>query len=134
MRSAALAAELARRAADELSTPAKPRFVAGSMGPTTKSLTVTGGTTFDELRDNYHEQARGLIDGGADILLLETCQDTRNIKAGALAIQQLGARTRPQHSADGFRDDRADGHDARRTGRRSAVGFARSPQSAVASG
>ncbi len=85
-----VAAAIARGAADQLATPAKPRFVAGSMGPTTKSLTVTGGTTFEELRDNYHEQARGLIDGGADILLLETCQDTRNIKAGVLAIQQLG--------------------------------------------
>ncbi len=84
-----VAAELARRAADELSTAAKPRFVAGSMGPTTKALTVTGGATFDGLRENFYEQARGLLDGGADILLLETCQDTRNIKAGALAIEQL---------------------------------------------
>jgi 5-methyltetrahydrofolate--homocysteine methyltransferase len=83
------AAEIARRAADRLSTPARPRFVAGSMGPTTKALTVTGGATFDGLRENFYEQARGLLDGGADILLLETCQDTRNIKAGALAIEQL---------------------------------------------
>jgi 5-methyltetrahydrofolate--homocysteine methyltransferase len=84
-----VAAEIARRAADALSTLAKPRFVAGSMGPTTKALTVTGGATFDGLRENFYEQARGLLDGGADILLLETCQDTRNIKAGALAIEQL---------------------------------------------
>jgi 5-methyltetrahydrofolate--homocysteine methyltransferase len=83
------AAQLARRACDELSTPAKPRFVAGSMGPTTKALTVTGGATFNDLRENFYDQARGLLDGGADILLLETSQDTRNIKAGALAIQQL---------------------------------------------
>jgi 5-methyltetrahydrofolate--homocysteine methyltransferase len=83
------AAELARAAADEFSTSAKPRFVAGSMGPTTKAISVTGGVTFDDLRDAYHEQARGLIDGGADLLLLETCQDTRNIKAGALAIDRL---------------------------------------------
>ncbi len=83
------AAELARGAADDLSTPAKPRFVAGSMGPTTKAITVTGGVTFDQLRDAYYEQARGLMEGGADILLLETCQDTRNIKAGALAVQRL---------------------------------------------
>jgi 5-methyltetrahydrofolate--homocysteine methyltransferase len=83
------AGALARSVADELATSAKPRFVAGSMGPTTKSLTVTGGTTFDQLRESYHEQARGLVDGGADVLLLETCQDTRNIKAGVLAIQQL---------------------------------------------
>src|SRR6202789_2076299 len=84
-----IAAELARQAADEFSTPAKPRFVAGSMGPTTKAISVTGGINFEQLQNNYHEQARGLIEGGADLLLLETCQDTRNIKAGLLAIQQL---------------------------------------------
>jgi 5-methyltetrahydrofolate--homocysteine methyltransferase len=83
------AAALARGEADAFTTSAKPRFVAGSMGPTTKSLTVTGGATFDELRENFYEQARGLLDGGADILLVETCQDTRNIKAAALSIQQL---------------------------------------------
>jgi 5-methyltetrahydrofolate--homocysteine methyltransferase len=85
-----IAAALARKAADDFSTPTKPRFVAGAMGPTTKAISVTGGITFEQLRNNYHEQAHGLIEGGADVLLLETCQDTRNIKAGILAIQQLG--------------------------------------------
>src|SRR5580698_9446657 len=66
------AAALAREAADEFSTSAKPRFVAGSMGPTTKAISVTGGITFEQLRNNFLDQARGLIDGGADILLLET--------------------------------------------------------------
>jgi 5-methyltetrahydrofolate--homocysteine methyltransferase len=83
------AAELARQAADAASTMAKPRFVAGSMGPTTKAITVTGGVTFEGLREAYHVQARGLIEGGADLLLVETCQDTRNIKAAILAINQL---------------------------------------------
>jgi 5-methyltetrahydrofolate--homocysteine methyltransferase len=83
-----VAAELARKAADEYSKPGKPRFVAGSMGPTTRAISVTGGITFEQLRNNYHEQASGLMEGGADILLLETCQDTRNIKAGLLAIQE----------------------------------------------
>jgi 5-methyltetrahydrofolate--homocysteine methyltransferase len=83
------AAELARQAADEFSKPGKPRFVAGSMGPTTKAISVTGGVTFDQLHQNYLEQARGLIEGGADLLLLETCQDTRNIKSGILAVQDL---------------------------------------------
>src|ERR1700732_666062 len=83
------AAELARQAADEFSKAGKPRFVAGSMGPTTKAISVTGGVTFSQLHKNYLEQARGLIEGGADVLLLETCQDTRNIKAGILAIQDL---------------------------------------------
>src|SRR5271156_3835189 len=84
-----IAAELARQAADQFSTLAKPRFVAGSMGPTTKAISVTGGINFEQLQNNYREQARGLVEGGADLLLLETCQDTRNIKAGILAIQQL---------------------------------------------
>ena len=85
-----VAAELARKAADEFSKTGKPRFVAGSMGPTTKAISVTGGITFEQLRNNYYEQAAGLIEGGADVLLLETCQDTRNIKAGVLAIRELG--------------------------------------------
>jgi 5-methyltetrahydrofolate--homocysteine methyltransferase len=83
------AAALARQAADEFSTPGKPRFVAGSMGPTTKAISVTGGITFEQLRNNFRDQARGLVEGGADLLLLETCQDTRNIKAGVLAIDEL---------------------------------------------
>src|SRR5271169_3220996 len=61
-------AELARQAADEASTSDKPRFVAGSMGPTTKTISVTGGVTFDQLADSYQEQAEGLIEGGADFL------------------------------------------------------------------
>src|SRR6202161_4051170 len=59
------------------------------MGPTTRAISVTGGITFEQLRNNYYEQAAGLMEGGADILLLETCQDTRNIKAGLLAIREL---------------------------------------------
>jgi 5-methyltetrahydrofolate--homocysteine methyltransferase len=83
------AAELARQAADEFSTAARPRFVAGSVGPTTKAITVTGGVTFDGLIEAYYAQAKGLVEGGVDLLLVETCQDTRNIKAALLAIQKL---------------------------------------------
>ncbi len=83
------AARLARQAADEFSAPGRPRFVAGSMGPTTKAITVTGGITFAELREAFYEQARALVEGGADLLLLETCQDTRNTKAGILAVDRL---------------------------------------------
>src|ERR1700716_4157007 len=82
-------AELARQAADEFTTPGKPRFVAGSVGPTTKAITVTGGVTFNELRETYYTQARGLVEGGVDLLLVETCQDTRNIKTAILAIHKL---------------------------------------------
>jgi 5-methyltetrahydrofolate--homocysteine methyltransferase len=84
-----LAAHLARQAADEANKPDKPRFVAGSMGPTTKAITVTGGVTFEQLRAAYFVQAKGLVEGGSDLLLVETCQDTRNIKSALLAIQQL---------------------------------------------
>jgi 5-methyltetrahydrofolate--homocysteine methyltransferase len=83
------AAELARQAADEFSTAGKPRFVAGSVGPTTKAITVTGGVTFEGLIDAYYAQSKGLVEGGVDLLLVETCQDTRNIKAALLAIQKL---------------------------------------------
>ncbi|MFL6352428.1 MAG: methionine synthase [Bryobacteraceae bacterium] len=83
------AARLAREAAREYSKPDRERFVAGAMGPTTKAITVTGGVTFPDLVANYYEQAKALIEGGVDILLLETCQDTRNVKAGLLAIDRL---------------------------------------------
>jgi 5-methyltetrahydrofolate--homocysteine methyltransferase len=85
------AAQLARQAADAASTPHKPRFVAGSMGPTTKTISVTGGITFDELAAAYHQQAAGLIEGGVDLLLLETGQDTINIKAGLEGIDRASA-------------------------------------------
>ncbi len=83
------AARLARQAADEFSTAQKPRFVAGAMGPTTKAISVTGGVTFPQLVENFYEQASALMEGGADLLLLETCQDTRNVKAGLAAIERL---------------------------------------------
>src|SRR5581483_99459 len=63
-----IAAEIAREEAVRYSTSDKPRFVAGSIGPTTKSISVTGGITFDALADAYAEQALGLIQGGVDIL------------------------------------------------------------------
>jgi len=84
------AARLARQAADEFSTARKPRFVAGAMGPTTKAISVTGGVTFSQLSENFYQQAKALVDGGADLLLIETCQDTRNVKAALLAIDRLG--------------------------------------------
>jgi 5-methyltetrahydrofolate--homocysteine methyltransferase len=83
------AAKIARQAAAEFSTPNKPRFVAASIGPTTKAITVTGGVTFEQLIDNFYQQVRGLAEGGADILLVETCQDTRNIKAALIGIQKV---------------------------------------------
>ena len=69
----------------------KPRFVAGAMGPTTRTISVTGGLTFEELADDYHQQAAGLTEGGADLLLLETSQDTINVKAGLEGIDRAFA-------------------------------------------
>ncbi|QGQ44629.1 methionine synthase [Metabacillus sediminilitoris] len=86
-------AKIAKKAAEHFSTPEKPRFVAGAMGPTTKTLSVTGGTTFDTLVSNYEEQARGLILGGSDLLLLETSQDMLNVKAGFIGIQKAFENT-----------------------------------------
>lgn len=82
------AARIARAAVDRFSTPESPRYVVGAMGPTTKTLSVTGGVTFQELIDSYSEQALALIEGGVDALLLETSQDTLNVKAGSIGIQQ----------------------------------------------
>lgn len=82
------AARLAREAADKWATTDKPRFVAGSMGPTTKMLSLTGGITFAELEEDYYRQATGLLDGGVDLLLVETCQDTLNVKAAGIGIQR----------------------------------------------
>lgn len=87
------AARLAIEAAREYSTPDWPRYVAGAMGPTTKTLSVTGGITFDELVASYYEQALALIEAGVDLLLLETSQDTLNVKAGAIGIRQAMEKT-----------------------------------------
>jgi 5-methyltetrahydrofolate--homocysteine methyltransferase len=81
------AASLARAAAARFSSPDQPRFVAGSIGPTTKAITVTGGVTFEELIQQFRVQAEALHEGGVDYFLLETCQDTRNIKAALLALE-----------------------------------------------
>jgi len=82
------AAEIARAACARVATSDRPRFVCGSMGPTTKAISVTGGVTFEALQDHFRVQALGLMAGGADYLLLETCQDTRNVKAGLLGIER----------------------------------------------
>ncbi|MFC4077570.1 methionine synthase [Salinithrix halophila] len=88
-----VAAQLAVEAVRKYSTPEHPRYAAGALGPTTKTLSVTGGTTFDELIDNYQEQTVGLIEGGVDALLLETSQDTLNVKAAGIGIRQAFEQT-----------------------------------------
>lgn len=95
------AARLAQKAAAEWTarTPHKPRFVAGSMGPTNRTLSLSPDVndpafralTFDRVRAAYAEQARGLIDGGVDLLVIETIFDTLNAKAAIVAVQELFA-------------------------------------------
>ncbi len=90
------AAKLAREAADKYTslTPGKPRWVAGSIGPTSKTASMSPdvqnpayrAVSFDNLYDAYREQARGLLDGGADILIVETIFDTLNAKAALIAV------------------------------------------------
>lgn len=80
------AVKLAVQAAEKYSTPERPRYVVGAMGPTTKTLSVTGGVTFEELTKSYEDQAEVLLEGGVDVLLLETSQDTLNVKAGSIGI------------------------------------------------
>jgi 5-methyltetrahydrofolate--homocysteine methyltransferase len=98
------AGALARQAADRYSTPDRPRFAAGSMGPSSKSGSISPdvddpgrrGVTWDELEQAYYDNARGLLDGGVHILLLETIFDTLNAKAAIAAILRLREeRNRP---------------------------------------
>ncbi|MCH8030255.1 MAG: methionine synthase [Bacteroidetes bacterium] len=95
----ATSARLARQAADAATaeTPEKPRFVVGAIGPMNKTLSLSPdvedpgfrGVTFDEVRDAYTEQIRGLVDGGVDILLVETIFDTLNAKAAVVALRRF---------------------------------------------
>lgn len=90
------AAEIAREACSAFSTPERPRFVAGSMGPTgmlvSSSDPVLSNVTFEQLRDIYAEQARALVEGGVDLLLLETMQDLLELKAAIAGIRREFAR------------------------------------------
>jgi 5-methyltetrahydrofolate--homocysteine methyltransferase len=97
------AALLARKAAEEFTalTPGKPRFVAGSIGPTNKTLTLSPdvnnpgyrAVTFEDVVDNYTEQLEGLFEGGVDLLLVETVFDTLNCKAALFAIEEFFRKT-----------------------------------------
>ncbi|WP_157268247.1 homocysteine S-methyltransferase family protein [Azohydromonas aeria] len=91
------AARLAREAADKFSTPDRPRFVAGAIGPTPRTASISPDVNdpgarnvcFDELRAAYREQAEGLLEGGADLFLVETIFDTLNAKAALFALDEL---------------------------------------------
>lgn len=91
------AARIARKAADAFQSVDKPRFVAGAIGPTNKTASLSPdvnnpgfrAVTFDELQAAYYEQAKGLVDGGSDLLLVETIFDTLNAKAAFYAIEEV---------------------------------------------
>ncbi|MCA9536636.1 MAG: methionine synthase [Myxococcales bacterium] len=91
------AAKLAREAADKYSSKERPRFVAGTLGPTNRTLSLSPdvndpgfrAVTFDEMRSAYAEQTRGLIDGGSDVILIETIFDTLNAKAATAAVEDV---------------------------------------------
>ena len=91
------AARLAREACDKYSTPDKPRFVAGALGPTPRTASISPdvndpaarNVTFDELKAAYYEQASGLLEGGCDLFLVETIFDTLNAKAAIFALDEL---------------------------------------------
>jgi 5-methyltetrahydrofolate--homocysteine methyltransferase len=91
------AARLAREACDAVASAERPRFVAGALGPTPKTASISPdvndpgarNVSFDELRDAYREQAEGLLDGGADLFLVETVFDTLNAKAAIFALDEL---------------------------------------------
>uniref|UniRef100_A0A1I8JHU3 methionine synthase n=1 Tax=Macrostomum lignano TaxID=282301 RepID=A0A1I8JHU3_9PLAT len=98
------AARIARRACDDIEAadlaaglPARPRFVAGALGPTNRTLSISPSVerpdyrniTFEQLVEAYSDQTRGLLDGGADLLLVETIFDTANAKAAIFAIESL---------------------------------------------
>src|SRR5277367_4233714 len=86
------AAKIAKEVAQQFSTPDRPRFVAGSIGPTTK-LPSLGHIKFDDMVDGYIEQASALIEGGVDVLLAETCQDLLQAKAVLVGIMEAMKRT-----------------------------------------
>lgn len=95
------AARLARAACDQYSTPDKPRFAAGALGPTPKTASISPdvndpgarNVTFDVLRAAYYEQAQGLLEGGVDLFLVETIFDTLNAKAAIFALDELMENT-----------------------------------------
>ena len=92
-----VAARIAREAVDAISTPEHPRYVAGALGPTPRTASISPdvndpgarNTSFDELRAAYYEQASGLLEGGCDLFLVETIFDTLNAKAALFALDEL---------------------------------------------
>ena len=95
-------AQLARAACDKFSTPDKPRFVAGTLGPTPKTASISPDVndpgarniTFEQLRQSYFEQTEALIEGGSDVILVETIFDTLNAKAALFAVEEVFEKLR----------------------------------------
>ena len=113
-------ARLAREACDKYSTPDKPRFVAGALGPTPKTASISPdvndagarNVTFEQLRAAYYEQVEALVEGGSDVLLVETIFDTLNAKAALFAIDEYfeNSGERPARHHQRHRDRRLGPH------------------------
>ena len=103
-----VSAQLARKAADEFSTPERPRFVAGILGPTSRTASLSPdvndpgarNVTFDELVEAYVESTEALIEGGSDVIMVETIFDTLNAKAALFAVQLVFADLHPELDAE----------------------------------
>ncbi|QQE12308.1 methionine synthase [Planctomycetota bacterium] len=98
-----LAAETAKKACDKFATPEKPRFVVGSIGPGTKLISL-GQITWDEMTDSYKEQVKGLVEGGTDVLLIETAQDILQVKCTVNAAIEALAELNLKPDVDGEGD------------------------------
>ena len=82
-------AEVARKAVDKYSTTENPRFVAGAVGPTTRNITLANDTTEEQLAEVYAAQIKGLIDGGVDLILIETAMDAANVRIAVEQVRKL---------------------------------------------
>ena len=82
-------AEVARKAVDKYSTTENPRFVAGAVGPTTRNITLANDTTEEQLAEVYATQIKGLIDGGVDLILIETAMDASNVRIAVEQVRKL---------------------------------------------
>lgn len=82
-------AEVARKAVDKYSTTENPRFVAGAVGPTTRNITLANDTTEEQLAEVYATQIKGLIDGGVDLILIETAMDAANVRIAVEQVRKL---------------------------------------------
>ncbi len=123
--------EITRAAAGLAREVAGTGLVIGALGPSTRSISVTRNVSFGEVQEGYALQAAALVDGGVDAILLETSQDTMNVKAAGLGVRQAMRVAGVDVALHAQRYHRADGHDAGGPGRGGLRGVRRAPDAAV---